>query len=55
MNKRIIKYAYLKNNKLLSFDDGSKVLIKPKKRYDIEEVYNYLDSHSVNNYLKPLN
>ncbi len=54
MNKRIIKYAYLKNNKLLSFDDGSKVLIKPKKRYDIEEVYNYLDSHSVNNYLKPL-
>ena len=44
MNKRIIKYAYLKNNKLLSFDDGSKVLIKPKKRYDIEEVYNYLDS-----------
>ena len=54
MNKEIVKYTYLKNNKLLDFNDGSKVLIKPKKRYDLEEVYNYLDSHNVNNYLKPL-
>ena len=54
MSKQVIKYTYLKNNKLLEFDDGSKVLVKAKKRYDLEEVYNYLDSHNVNNYLRPL-
>lgn len=53
-NKSIVKYTYLKNNKVLSYLDGSKVLIKRKKRYDLEEVYNYLDSHNVNNYLKPI-
>lgn len=48
----ISKYTYLKDIKIID-SDGDKVLIKRKKRYDIDKIYKYLDDHNINNYLKP--
>ncbi len=48
----INKYTYLKDIKVIDYDDD-KVLIKRKKRYDIDKIYKYLDDHNINNYLKP--
>lgn len=51
-DKCISKYTYLKDIRVLSFDD-EKVLIKRKKKYDIEKIYKYLDDHNVTSYLRP--
>ena len=51
-DKCISKYTYLKDIRVLSFDD-EKVLIKRKKKYNIEKIYKYLDDHNVNSYLRP--
>ena len=48
----INKYTYLKDIKVIDYDDD-KVLIKRKKRYDIDKIYKYLDDHNIKNYLKP--
>ena len=48
----INKYTYLKDIKIIDYD-SDKVLIKKKKKYDIDKVYKYLDDHNINNYLKP--
>lgn len=49
----INKYTYLKDIKIIDYNDD-KILIKRKKRYDIDKIYKYLDDHNVNNYLPPL-
>lgn len=49
----IQKYSYIGNLKLLQTED-SQILIKPKKRYDMETVYKYLEDHHAPLYLKPL-
>ncbi len=51
-DKTISKYTYLKNIKVLTYND-EKVLIKRKKKYDLEKIYKYLDDHNITNYLKP--
>ena len=48
----INKYTYLKDIKVIDYDDD-RILIKRKKKYDIDKIYKYLDDHNVNNYLKP--
>lgn len=47
------KYSYRKDLKLLDVGD-QQLLVKPKKRYDLEAVYRYLEDHHVTNYLPPL-
>ncbi len=55
MNKNsLLKYSYINNIKVLTYSDNSKILVKTKKKYNLEKIYNYLDSHNFNNYLKPL-
>lgn len=49
----INKYTYLKNVKVINKKD-EKILIKRKKKYNIKEIYKYLDDHNVINYLKPI-
>ena len=53
-DKCISKYTYLKDIRVLSYEN-EKILIKRKKKYDIEKVYTYLDDHNVNNYLRRFN
>ena len=48
----INKYTYLKDIKVIDTSD-EKILIKKKKRYDIDKIYKYLDDHNISNYLKP--
>ena len=48
----ISKYTYLKDIKVIDTSD-EKILIKKKKRYDIDKIYKYLDDHNISNYLKP--
>ena len=48
----INKYTYLKDIKVIDYDED-RILIKRKKKYDIDKIYKYLDDHNVNNYLKP--
>lgn len=48
----INKFTYLKNVKVIDQQDH-KILIKNKKKYDIEKIYKYLDDHNINNYLRP--
>ncbi len=50
---QVEKYSYIKNLRFLQLRD-QKVVIKPKKKYNLELIYHYLDDHHVNNYLKPL-
>ena len=55
MNETLIKkYTYLNNNRIITYNDQNKIFIKKKKKYDIEKIYHYLDSHEVPYYLKPL-
>lgn len=49
----IKRYTYLKNLRILETEE-QKILMKPKKKYDLETVYQYLDDHHVTDYLKPL-
>lgn len=51
-DKCISKYTYLKDIRVLSYEN-EKILIKRKKKYDIEKIYKYLDDHNVNSYLRP--
>ena len=53
MLPNIKKYTIKKKNKIIEYEDAI-VFIKEKKRYDIQDVYCYLEDHNVNNYLKPL-
>ena len=48
----INKYSYIRDIKVIDYDKD-KVLIKRKKKYDINKIYKYLDDHNINNYLKP--
>ena len=48
----INKYTYLKDIKVIDYDK-MRVLIKKKKKYDIDKIYKYLDDHNINNYLRP--
>ena len=48
----INRYTYIKDIKIIDYDKR-KVLIKKKKKYDIDKIYKYLDDHNINNYLKP--
>ncbi len=48
----INKYSYLKDVKVIDYGN-EKVLIKRKKKYDIDKIYKYLDDHNINNYLRP--
>ena len=48
----INKYSYLKNVKVIE-KDNEKILIKRKKKYDIDKIYKYLDDHNFGYYLKP--
>ena len=50
--KNVNKYTLINNIKVLSYDD-EKILIKDKKKYDLEKIYKYLNDHNFNNYLKP--
>ncbi len=49
----IDKYSYIGNLRLLQ-SSNQKVLIKQKVKYNLEEIYQYLDDHHVSNYLRPL-
>ena len=51
-DKCVSKYTYLKDVKVLSYEN-EKILIKRKKKYDIDKIYKYLDDHNVNSYLRP--
>ena len=53
MTNKIAKYSYLNNIKIIEYLDNKKIVIKNKKRYDMEDVYKYLDDHNFFNYLKP--
>ena len=48
----INRYTYLKDIKVIDYDKR-KVLIKKRKKYDIDKIYKYLDDHNINNYLRP--
>ena len=48
----INKYSYIRDIKVIDYDKD-KVLIKRKKKYDIDKIYKYLDDHNINNYLRP--
>lgn len=52
--KKITKYSYVKSVKVINYDDKRKIVVKKKKRYDILDIYHYLDDHGFNNYLRPL-
>ena len=47
------KYSYQKDIRFLQLPD-QKVVVKPKKRYDLETVYRYLQDHHVTSYVSPL-
>ena len=52
MKPKVEKYTLISDNKIIKTEEGT-FFIKPKKRYDIEQVYKYLSDHYVTNYLRP--
>ena len=53
MPSDVIKYTIEKNNKIIE-SKQEKFFLKPKKRYDMDLVYQYLEDHNVGSYLKPV-
>ena len=49
---KITKIEYRGKLKYVTLD-GRKFVIKEKKRYDIDKVYQYLEDHGINHFIKP--
>ena len=49
----IKKYTYKKDLIYLNVD-GENIIIKPKKCYNLDKIYKYLDDHDINSYLRPI-
>lgn len=49
---KISKYEYRGSLKYITLD-GKKIVVKKKKRYDLDKVYQYLEDHEIHNYLRP--
>ncbi len=49
----IKKYTYKKDLVYLNVD-GENIIIKPKKCYNLDKIYKYLDDHDINSYLRPI-